>query len=473
MTVQLRFRHGGTRHLPIADWAAPAPARGARAAAAASAARCSTSGAGPGRLVAALAEMGTPALGVDASPVAIDAARQIGAPVFNDRCSTRCPAKVAGGRSCSSTATSASAATPSGCCAASEPSSVSGGGRWSRSTRPDIPPSRPRPASSGTTRSPTGSRGPASVPTTSTTVAADAGLRRREWQSVGGRWFGTLEQEPAAMIDVVLPVLDEVEAIGWVLARMPGGYRPIVVDNGIDRRLGRAAPLRSAPRSWSPSQRGFGAACFAGLRARHRRRRRASWTATPRSTPPTCPRSPGRCVEGTADLVLGRPPTRAEGLAAPRPRGEPLARHRGQPTPRRQAARPRPDARRPPRGAPRPRPPRPTIGLAPRDGPGRRRRRLAHRRGAGPLPAPNRPQQGHRHRPRNRSCAVQRHAGPAPDLLRPDPSRPGPPADPTRRTPFHDRATLSLRADRRHLRWHRPHPTARRADRRGRAHQVG
>ena len=34
------------------------------------------------------------------------------------------------------------------------------------------------------------------------------------------------------MIDVVLPVLDEVEAIAWVLPRMPVGYRPIVVDNG-------------------------------------------------------------------------------------------------------------------------------------------------------------------------------------------------------------------------------------------------
>ena len=34
------------------------------------------------------------------------------------------------------------------------------------------------------------------------------------------------------MVDVVLPVLDEVDAIPWVLARMPAGFRPIVVDNG-------------------------------------------------------------------------------------------------------------------------------------------------------------------------------------------------------------------------------------------------
>ena len=32
--------------------------------------------------------------------------------------------------------------------------------------------------------------------------------------------------------DVVLPVLNEVDAIPWVLERMPAGYRPIIVDNG-------------------------------------------------------------------------------------------------------------------------------------------------------------------------------------------------------------------------------------------------
>jgi hypothetical protein len=34
------------------------------------------------------------------------------------------------------------------------------------------------------------------------------------------------------MNDVVLPCLDEAAALPWVLARMPAGYRPIVVDNG-------------------------------------------------------------------------------------------------------------------------------------------------------------------------------------------------------------------------------------------------
>ena len=35
-----------------------------------------------------------------------------------------------------------------------------------------------------------------------------------------------------ATVDVVLPVLNEVEAIPWVLARMPPGFRAVVVDNG-------------------------------------------------------------------------------------------------------------------------------------------------------------------------------------------------------------------------------------------------
>ena len=68
------------------------------------------------------------------------------------------------------------------------------------------------------------------------------------------------------MPDVVLPVLDEAEAIAWVLGRMPEGFHPIVVDNGstdgsgaIARRLG-AEVLVAA-------ERGFGAACWTGLQA--------------------------------------------------------------------------------------------------------------------------------------------------------------------------------------------------------------
>lgn len=66
------------------------------------------------------------------------------------------------------------------------------------------------------------------------------------------------------MPDVILPVLDEAEAITWVLERMPAGWHPIVVDNGssdgsdhIARRLGAEVVFEG--------QRGFGAACLRGL----------------------------------------------------------------------------------------------------------------------------------------------------------------------------------------------------------------
>ena len=68
------------------------------------------------------------------------------------------------------------------------------------------------------------------------------------------------------MPDVVLPVLDEAEAIPWVLARMPAGYTPIVVDNGSrDGSAGIAVSLGA--RVVSEPRPGFGAACFAGLDA--------------------------------------------------------------------------------------------------------------------------------------------------------------------------------------------------------------
>ena len=68
------------------------------------------------------------------------------------------------------------------------------------------------------------------------------------------------------MVDVILPVLDEAEALPWVLDRMPAGYRPLVADNGsTDGSAELAVELGS--RVVVEPRRGFGAACFAGLSA--------------------------------------------------------------------------------------------------------------------------------------------------------------------------------------------------------------
>ncbi len=68
------------------------------------------------------------------------------------------------------------------------------------------------------------------------------------------------------MPDVILPALDEASAIGWVLERMPAGYRPIVVDNGSTDATATIARDAGALVVTEPV-RGFGSACWAGLQA--------------------------------------------------------------------------------------------------------------------------------------------------------------------------------------------------------------
>lgn len=68
------------------------------------------------------------------------------------------------------------------------------------------------------------------------------------------------------MIDVVLPVLDEAGSLPAVLAAMPDGYRPLVVDNGSRDGSAEVAAAHGA-RVVQEAQRGFGAACLAGALA--------------------------------------------------------------------------------------------------------------------------------------------------------------------------------------------------------------
>ncbi|MGA5703137.1 glycosyltransferase family 2 protein [Peterkaempfera bronchialis] len=106
------------------------------------------------------------------------------------------------------------------------------------------------------------------------------------------------------VVDVVLPCLDEVAALPWVLERIPPGWRAVVVDNGSTDGSAELAASLGAHVVGEPV-RGFGAACAAGLRA---------------ATAPVvcfcdCDASldPGQLpalalavLDGAADLVLGR-----------------------------------------------------------------------------------------------------------------------------------------------------------------------
>jgi glycosyltransferase involved in cell wall biosynthesis len=68
------------------------------------------------------------------------------------------------------------------------------------------------------------------------------------------------------MVDVILPVLNEVGAIPVVLASLPDGYDAVIVDNGSSDGSAEVARDLGARVVPEPA-RGFGAACWSGLRA--------------------------------------------------------------------------------------------------------------------------------------------------------------------------------------------------------------
>jgi glycosyltransferase involved in cell wall biosynthesis len=113
------------------------------------------------------------------------------------------------------------------------------------------------------------------------------------------------------VIDVVLPTLDEAAALPALLARMPAGYRPIVVDNGSTDGTPDVARAHGAVVVEEPV-RGFGSACFAGLTAATADVvcfMDADGSLDPRHLELVA----GPVVEGWTDLVLGarRPVRRA------------------------------------------------------------------------------------------------------------------------------------------------------------------
>lgn len=68
------------------------------------------------------------------------------------------------------------------------------------------------------------------------------------------------------MPEVILPVLNEAEALPWILGRIPIGFTPLVVDNGSTDGSIEVAVAHGA-RVVTEERRGFGAACWAGLTA--------------------------------------------------------------------------------------------------------------------------------------------------------------------------------------------------------------
>ncbi|MFG3343960.1 glycosyltransferase family 2 protein [Streptomyces sp. NPDC048018] len=105
-------------------------------------------------------------------------------------------------------------------------------------------------------------------------------------------------------VDVVLPCLDEAEALPWVLARVPAGWRAIVVDNGSTDGSPDLAAELGATVVHEP-RRGFGAASHAGLLAAD-----AEFVCfcdcDASLDPGLLPGLVAPVADGSADLVLGR-----------------------------------------------------------------------------------------------------------------------------------------------------------------------
>src|SRR3954466_3117210 len=105
------------------------------------------------------------------------------------------------------------------------------------------------------------------------------------------------------MPDVILPVLNEREALPWVLERMPDGYTPLVVDNGSTDGSGELAEQLGARVVVEPVA-GFGAACFAGLRAATRDGV-GCMDCDASCDPRDLPKVADPVLGGAADLMLG------------------------------------------------------------------------------------------------------------------------------------------------------------------------
>lgn len=116
--------------------------------------------------------------------------------------------------------------------------------------------------------------------------------------------YSTTDIAGSARADIVLPCLDEAGALPRVLARVPHGWRAIVVDNGSTDGSADLARSLGATVVHEP-RRGFGSACHAGLLASE-----AEYVCfcdcDGSLDPALLPGFVRRIAEGESDLLLGR-----------------------------------------------------------------------------------------------------------------------------------------------------------------------
>lgn len=107
-----------------------------------------------------------------------------------------------------------------------------------------------------------------------------------------------------ALVDVILPCLDEAAGLAWLLPRLPPGMRAVVVDNGSTDGSPEVAQAHGAL-VVREARRGYGAACAAGLEAASADVV-AFCDADATLDPADLPLVTNPVISGDADLVLGR-----------------------------------------------------------------------------------------------------------------------------------------------------------------------
>ena len=132
---------------------------------------------------------------------------------------------------------------------------------------------------------------------------------------IAGAAHGTQSVMDLSRVGVVIPTLDEEASIGLVLAALPAGLRQVVVaDNGSTDRSAEVARAAGAQVVSAP-ERGYGAACLAGLAALESGVEVVAFLDADRSDhPDELPSLLQPVSEGRADMVIG---SRALGHAEP------------------------------------------------------------------------------------------------------------------------------------------------------------